>query len=160
TTPELSFAVRYLQAFSGIVITASHNPAQYNGFKVYGEDGAQFASSDADVIIENVKAIENELTIPVSDEATLKDKGLLSMIGENVDRVYYEQLKKLVINHEVIEQVADDFKIVYTPLHGTGNIPVRKGLRDIGFKHVTVVEEQEDRKSTRLNSSHVSISYA
>src|SRR5690625_2121780 len=143
TTPELSFAVRYLHAFSGIVITASHNAAQYNGFKVYGEDGAQFASSDADVMIENVEAVENELTIPVSDEASLKDKGLLSMMGENVDRASCEQLEKRVINREAIEQVPDDFRIVYTPLHGIGNIPVRKGLNDIGFKHVTVVEEQE-----------------
>lgn len=142
TTPELSFAVRYLHAFSGIVITASHNPAAYNGFKVYGQDGAQFASEDADVIVQHVNNVENELTIPVSEEAVLREKGLLHIIGETVDQAYREQLVNLVVNQDYMEQVADDFRIVYTPLHGTGNVPVRKGLKQIGFKHIQVVEEQ------------------
>lgn len=142
TTPELSFAVRYLHAYAGIVITASHNPAAYNGFKVYGKDGAQFASSDADVIVANVDAIENELTIPVSEEAALKASGLLSVIGATVDDAYHKQLEKIVVNQTAISQVADDFNIVYTPLHGTGNVPVLRGLGDIGFKHVEIVEEQ------------------
>ncbi|PXW85963.1 phosphoglucomutase [Pseudogracilibacillus auburnensis] len=143
TTPELSFAVRYLHAFSGIVITASHNPAAYNGFKVYGEDGAQFASEDADVVVAKVNEVENELTIPVSEEAVLKEAGLLEIIGETVDQAYLKQLESLIVKRDVIDQVAEDFTIVYTPLHGTGNIPVRKGLKAVGFEHVHVVNEQE-----------------
>src|SRR5699024_5014375 len=143
TTPELSFAVRYLHAFSGIVITASHNPAEYNGFKVYNQDGAQFASEDADVIVAKVNEVEDELTIPVGDEEDLKESGLLTMIGNTVDQAYLKQLESIIVNPDVIKQVADDFKIVYTPLHGTGNRPVREGLANIGFKHVQVVEEQE-----------------
>ena len=143
TTPELSFAVRFLHAFSGIVITASHNPPQYNGFKVYGADGAQFASADADVIVQKVNEVENELEIPVADEEALMEAGLLKMIGQTVDQAYLKQLQTLVINPDVIKQVADDLKIVYTPLHGTGNRPVREGLKAIGFNQVQVVEEQE-----------------
>lgn len=142
STPELSFAVRYLHAYSGIVITASHNPSAYNGFKVYGQDGAQFASKEADIIVEHVKDVENELTIPVSDEVVLKEKGLLAIIGDTVDKAYQAQLQNLIVNREYIDQVADDLKVVYTPLHGTGNVPVMKGLADNGFKHVKVVEEQ------------------
>lgn len=143
STPELSFAVRYLHAFSGIVITASHNPPEYNGYKVYGEDGAQVPPEVAEEIIAKVNTVENELAVEVGDEEQLKAAGLLNMIGETVDRAYLEQLKTVNLNSEVIEQVADDFRIVYTPLHGTGNKPVRKGLEAIGFKHVQVVEEQE-----------------
>ena len=143
TTPELSFAVRYLHAYSGIVITASHNPPEYNGFKVYGADGAQFASADADVIVEKVNEVENELEIQVADEEALKQAGLLTFIGEKVDQAYLQQVQNLIVNPEAIQQVADDFSIVYTPLHGTGNRPVREGLQAIGFKHVHVVEEQE-----------------
>src|SRR5690625_1886266 len=142
STPELSFAVRYLHAYSGIVITASHNPAAYNGFKVYGQDGAQFASKDADIIVEHVNAVDNELTIPVSNEIVLKEKGLLAIIGNTIDKAYQARLHNLVVNRQYIDQMADDLKIVYTPLHGTGNVPVRKGLEGIGFKHVEVVEEQ------------------
>jgi len=144
TTPELSFAVRYLHAFSGIVITASHNPAAYNGFKVYGQDGAQFASEDADVIVAKVNEVEDELTIAVSDDADLKESGLLTMIGDTVNQAYLKQLESIIVNRDVIEKVADDFKIVYTPLHGTGNRPVREGLARVGFKHVQVVREQEN----------------
>lgn len=143
TTPELSFAVRYLHAYSGIVITASHNPSEYNGFKVYGADGAQFASADADVIVQKVNEVENELEIPVADEKALLEAGLLKMIGQTVDDAYLKQIQTLVANPEVIKQVADDFKIVYTPIHGTGNRPVREGLELIGFTNVQVVKEQE-----------------
>lgn len=136
-TPELSFAVRYLHTFSGIVITASHNPAEYNGF----------ASEAADVIVAKVNEIEDELTIPVADEEELKETGLLTMIGDNVDQAYLRQLESIIVNPDVIKQVADDFKIVYTPLHGTGNRPVREGLANIGFKHVQVVDEQEQPDS-------------
>lgn len=143
STPELSFAIRYLHAFSGIVITASHNPPEYNGYKVYGEDGAQVTPEVAEEIIAKVNAVDNELAVEVGDEEQLKAAGLIHMIGEIVDRAYLEQLKTVNLNAEVIQQVADDFKIVYTPLHGTGNKPVRKGLEAIGFKYVQVVEEQE-----------------
>jgi len=143
STPELSFAIRYLHAFSGIVITASHNPPEYNGYKVYGEDGAQVTPEVAEEIIAKVNAVDNELAVEVGDEEQLKAAGLIHMIGETVDRAYLEQLKTVNLNAEVIQQVADDFKIVYTPLHGTGNKPVRKGLEAIGFKYVQVVEEQE-----------------
>lgn len=143
TTPELSFAVRYLHAFSGIVITASHNPPEYNGFKVYGEDGAQFASEAANVLVGKVNEVANELEIPVAEEESLKESGLLSIIGDTVDQAYLKQLETITVNRDAIEQVAADFKIVYTPLHGTGNRPVRKGLAQVGFKHVYVVKEQE-----------------
>ncbi|AQQ54056.1 phospho-sugar mutase [Planococcus lenghuensis] len=148
STPELSFAVRYLHAFNGIVITASHNPPEYNGFKVYGEDGAQVTSEAADAIVGNVNAVEDELAIDVGNEEELKASGLLSVIGETVDRAYMQQLKTVTANSDVISEVADDFTIIYTPLHGTGNIPVRRGLEAIGFKHVKVVPEQEKPDSS------------
>ncbi|RDW19990.1 phosphoglucomutase [Oceanobacillus arenosus] len=143
STPELSFAVRYLHAYSGIVITASHNPPEYNGYKVYGEDGAQISLAVAEEIIAKVNEVENELEVVVGIEEELKAAGLLNIIGETVDNAYLKQLQTINVNPDVIKQVADDFKIVYTPLHGTGNIPVRKGLKALGFKHVQVVKEQE-----------------
>lgn len=142
TTPELSFAVRYLHAYSGIVITASHNPPEYNGFKVYGPDGGQIPPATADQIITKVNEVEDELFVEVAEESTLKENGLLTMIGEKVDKAYLEQLNTIVVNPEIIKEVSNDFTIVYTPLHGTGNIPVREGLKAIGFKDVIVVEEQ------------------
>ena len=143
STPELSFAVRYLHANNGIVITASHNPSEYNGFKVYGQDGAQILPDAAEQIISKVNEIDNELTIEVSDESTLRESGLLMMIGEEVDNAYLNQLQTIVVNPEIIKQVRGDFKIIYTPLHGTGNIPVRERLKAIGFNNVKVVKEQE-----------------
>ncbi|KEZ48821.1 phospho-sugar mutase [Metabacillus indicus] len=138
-TPELSFAVRYLNAFAGIVITASHNPPEYNGFKVYGEDGGQLPPVAVDQISAYIDAIENELLIPVSDEQTLLDKGLLVYIGDKVDAAYLQQLKTIQLN----ETAGSDLKIVFTPLHGTANKLVRRGLESFGFEHVTVVKEQE-----------------
>ncbi|MFD1848841.1 phospho-sugar mutase [Oceanobacillus bengalensis] len=143
STPELSFAVRYLNAYSGIVITASHNPKEYNGYKVYGEDGAQISPAIAEEVIAEVNGVENELEVKVAGEEELKEQGLLNIIGNTVDKAYFRQLQTITVNPDVIKQVADDFKIVYTPLHGTGNIPVRKGLEQLGFKHVQVVKEQE-----------------
>ncbi|PGV53585.1 phosphoglucomutase [Bacillus sp. AFS037270] len=142
-TPVLSFAVRYLHAFSGVVITASHNPPEYNGFKVYGEDGGQIPPEAADTIIKYVNAVENELTVEVAEEQALLSTGLLTYIGEEVDNAYVEQLKSLQLNPEIVTDVAKDLKIVYTPLHGTGNKPIRAGLKVFGFEHVTVVKEQE-----------------
>ncbi len=142
-TPELSFAVRYLHAYSGIMITASHNPPEYNGFKLYGEDGGQLPPEAATRVVTKVNEVENELTISVGEEAELKASGLLQIIGEKVDQVYQQQLQTIVVNPAVIKEVADDFKVVFTPLHGTGNMPVREGLKRMGFKHVEVVPEQE-----------------
>lgn len=138
-TPLLSFAVRYLNAFSGVVITASHNPPEYNGFKVYGEDGGQLPPEAADKILHYANAVENELTVEVAEEEELLSSGLLTYIGETVDLAYTNQLKTLQLNPDIPE----DFNIVYTPLHGTGNKPVRAGLQAFGFEHVTIVKEQE-----------------
>ena len=143
TTPELSFAVRYVYAVSGIVITASHNPKEYNGYKVYGSDGCQITSDAARQITEQVNLVEDELTIPVASVEALETSPLFEKIGNKVDQAYLKALENITIQSEVIEQVADDFKIVYTPLHGTGNLPVRKSLANAGFKHVQVVREQE-----------------
>ncbi|WP_394542418.1 phospho-sugar mutase [Priestia aryabhattai] len=142
-TPELSFAVRYFHAFAGIVITASHNPPEYNGYKVYGEDGGQLPPSAADTIISYVNAVENELTIPVQEEKELLQNNLLTYIGEEVDAAYIEQLKTIQLNREIVEKVGKDLKIVFTPLHGTANKPVREGLKAFGFTNVTIVKEQE-----------------
>lgn len=139
-TPELSFAVRYLHAFSGIVITASHNPPEYNGYKVYGPDGAQLIPKDADVVIAKVNEIEDELRIVVSDEQELRNAGLIKIIGEEVDQAY---LEKLVTISENDLGKKSDIKIVFTPLHGTANTPVRKGLEALNYTNVTVVKEQE-----------------
>lgn len=140
-TPELSFAVRYLNAFSGIVITASHNPPEYNGYKVYGSDGGQLPPKAADEVIEKVNEVENELLINVASEASLKASGLIKMIGEEIDSAYTEKLKTISIHPELSQEV--DLKIVFTPLHGTANKPVRQGLAALGYRNVTVVKEQE-----------------
>jgi phosphoglucomutase len=142
-TPELSFAVRYLNAFAGVVVTASHNPPEYNGFKVYGEDGGQIPPQAADIIIGYVNAVENELTIEVAAEDDLLNKGLLVYIGEEIDQEYVSKLKTLQLNEDIVKSVAEELKIVFSPLHGTGNKPVRDGLAAFGFKNVTVVSEQE-----------------
>ncbi|HET7580357.1 MAG TPA: phospho-sugar mutase [Bacillales bacterium] len=142
-TPELSFAVRYLNAYAGIVITASHNPPQYNGYKVYGEDGGQLPPGRADQVIEKVNEVENELDVHIAGERELKRAGLLTEIGEKIDQAYNEKLQIISVNPEVIQQMGRSLSIVYTPLHGTGNKPVRRGLTALGFGNVTVVAEQE-----------------
>ncbi|RBW69363.1 phospho-sugar mutase [Bacillus taeanensis] len=142
-TPELSFAVRYLNAYGGIVITASHNPPEYNGFKVYGPDGGQVPPKPAAEIIAKVNEVENELEIEVANEEELKQSGLLQMIGEKVDQAYIRQLETISVNPDIIKEMANDLKIVFTPLHGTANKPVREGLKALGFNNVTVVKEQE-----------------
>ncbi|MEH7361981.1 phospho-sugar mutase [Priestia megaterium] len=142
-TPELSFAVRYLEAFAGIVITASHNPPEYNGYKVYGEDGGQLPPNAADTIISYVNKVENELTIPVLEEKELLQNNLLTYIGKEVDAAYIEQLQTIQLNREIVEEVGKDLKIVFTPLHGTANKPVRDGLKAFGFTNVMIVKEQE-----------------
>lgn len=142
-TPELSFAVRYLNCIAGIVITASHNPAEYNGYKVYWEDGAQIVSPVDKEIMNEVKNVTDfsEIKDMNIDEAT--EKGLYNEIGKDVDEAYISELKKLVLNEEIIKKVQNQIKIVYTPLHGTGNLPVQRILKEIGFENVYVVSEQE-----------------
>jgi len=140
-TPELSFAVRHLHAFSGIVITASHNPPEYNGYKVYGEDGGQLPPAAADTVISYVNQVEDELQIEVKDESELKSQGLINMIGEEIDQAYTEKLTTISVNPSLSQEV--DLKVVFTPLHGTANKPVRSGLEALGYKNVTVVKEQE-----------------
>lgn len=143
STPELSFAVRYLHAFSGIVITASHNPKEYNGFKVYGSDGCQVSLEGAEAITNHVNKIKNELQIDVSSLEELESSNLYHEIGGELDEAYLQQVEKLVLRPDVIEQVASDFTIVYSPLHGTGNRPVREVLKRSGFKDIHIVKEQE-----------------
>lgn len=142
-TPELSFALRTLGCTAGIVVTASHNPPEYNGYKVYWEDGAQITAPKDAQIIGEVNAIKDyaEIKKMTTEEATAA--GLYEVIGKEIDDKYMEALKKLVLHPEAIKQMASSLKIVYTPLHGTGNVPVRRVLKELGFEQVTVVPEQE-----------------
>lgn len=152
-TPELSFALRRLGCTAGIVVTASHNPPEYNGYKVYWEDGAQVTSPmDVDIISEVMDITDYHL-VKTCDKADAAKAGLYQVIGAEIDDAYMAELKKQIIHPEVITEVADDIKIVYTPLCGTGNVPVRRILSEIGFKHVFVVPEQEnpDPKFTTLD---------
>ena len=143
-TPELSFAVRKLGCIAGIVVTASHNPPEYNGYKVYWEDGAQITSPKDEEIIAEVSQVESyEAVRTMEKEAALKD-GLCTVIGGEIDEAYMDELDKLVIDREFIQKAADDFTIVYTPLHGTGHIPVKTILKRIGFKHIEIVKEQAE----------------
>ncbi len=142
-TPELSFAVRELGCIAGIVVTASHNPPEYNGYKVYWEDGAQIVEPTDKQIITKVNEVTNLAEIKTMEKQDAIEKGLYHTIGEEVDKRYIEELKKLVVNQEAINQMQKDIKIVYTPLHGTGNIPVQTILKELGFKNVYVVPEQE-----------------
>lgn len=142
-TPELSYAVRKLNCIAGINVTASHNPAEYNGYKVYWEDGAQITPPHDTGIMDEVKAVTDFNTVLTMDKKEAVDKNLYTVIGEDIDRPYMEEIKKLVIHQDAIDKVKDDLRIVYTPLHGTGNIPVRTILKELGFEHVFVVKEQE-----------------
>lgn len=142
-TPELSFAVRHLGAYAGIVITASHNPPEYNGFKVYGPDGGQLPPGPADELVSYVDAIQNELLIEVGEETQLKSELLYQIVPQDVDDAYNEQLKTILVQPELVREQGSTVNIVFTPLHGTANVPVRRVLADAGFTNVTVVPEQE-----------------
>lgn len=142
-TPELSFAVRELGCIAGIVITASHNPREYNGYKVYWEDGAQITPPhDKNILAEVAKVTSFDQVKTMEKEAAVQ-AGLYRVIGKELDDRYMEELKKQSIHPEVIREMAGDIRIVYTPLHGTGNLPVRRVLRELGFEHVYIVKEQE-----------------
>ena len=141
-TPELSFAVRHLNCFAGIMITASHNPAPFNGYKVYGEDGGQMPPHDADALTTYIRAIDNPFAVEVADVEAEKASGLIEVIGESVDSEYLKEVKDVNINPALIEEFGKDMKIVYTPLHGTGEMLARRALAQAGFDSVQVVEAQ------------------
>ena len=151
-TPELSFALRTLGCISGIVVTASHNPPEYNGYKVYWEDGAQVTAPKDKEIITEVKNVTDYHTVKTMDKAEAVAKGLYNVIGSEIDDKYMVELKKQIIHPEIITKMAEDIRIVYTPFNGTGNKPVRRILKELGFKNVYVVPEQEnpDPKFTTL----------
>ena len=142
-TPELSFAVRELGCIAGINITASHNPPEYNGYKVYWEDGAQFTPPHDKGVTEEVLAIEDLSTVKTTDEASATAAGKYEVIGREIDDKYIAQVKAQVVNQKAIDEMQDQISIVYTPLHGTGNIPARRVMKELGFTHVYVVPEQE-----------------
>ena len=142
-TPELSFAVRKLGCIAGINITASHNPPEYNGYKVYWEDGAQFTPPHDKGVTEEVLAIEDLSTVKVTDEASAAAAGLYQVIGADIDDEYIAQVKAQVVNQAAIDKMQDQITIIYSPLHGTGNIPARRVMKELGFEHVYVVPEQE-----------------
>ena len=143
-TPELSFAVRHLNAAAGVMITASHNPAEYNGYKVYGEDGGQMPPEEADRLTSFVRSVEKPLDVEVSEEETLKKNGLLQIIGEAVDQAYLEEMETVTQDRELIKRMKDEVTIVFSPLHGTGKMIGERALRQAGFKNVHLVEEQAE----------------
>lgn len=142
-TPELSFALRTLGCIAGVVVTASHNPPEYNGYKVYWEDGAQVTFPLDDEIITEVNSISDYSSLKTMSKKDAEEQGLYTVIGKEIDDKYMEELKKQVVNPNVIKKYGKDLKIVYTPLHGTGNIPARRVLKELGFQNVYVVPEQE-----------------
>ncbi|MBY5011201.1 phospho-sugar mutase [Streptococcus suis] len=141
-TPELSFAVRHYNAIAGIMVTASHNPKEFNGYKVYGEDGGQMPPADAAALTDYIRAIDNPFTVELADLEASKENGFITVLGEETDVKYLEELKDLSINPELIAEYGKDMKIVYTPLHGTGEMLARRALAQAGFESVQVVEAQ------------------
>ncbi|EAF5414093.1 phospho-sugar mutase [Listeria monocytogenes] len=141
-TPELSFAVRHLNAFGGIVITASHNPPEYNGYKIYGEDGGQMPPTGASAVIDYINAVEDIFSVEVANQEVLIENGLLEIISEKVDRPYLEKLKEVIVNKELVQERGEDLKIVFTPLHGTGGILGVPALESVGFTNIVKVDEQ------------------
>ncbi|USS90312.1 phospho-sugar mutase [Fructilactobacillus carniphilus] len=141
-TPELSFAVRHLHTYAGIMITASHNPKQYNGYKIYGPDGGQMPPKESDLMTTYVRQVTDLFAIQVAAETELREQDLLQIVGEDVDVAYLDQIKTVNVNHDLIKTVGKDLKFVYTPLHGTGKIIARRALSDAGFQNYDVVVEQ------------------
>ena len=142
-TPMLSFAVRHLNADAGIVVTASHNPKEYNGYKVYGSDGGQVTDNAANEILSYINNIDIFEDVKTISKEEAMEKGLLVYIGEDVDNAYYEKVESLVVNKQLVKERASELKIIYTPIHGSGNIPVRTMLKRLGYTNVSVVKEQE-----------------
>ena len=141
--PEISFSIRHLKCIAGIAITASHNPAKYNGYKAYWEDGGQLPPAVSDKVLEEINALDM-FDAKTMTEEDAKASGLLTIIGKEVDDAYIDAVYTQAINPDVVKEVADTFKLVYTPIHGSGNKPVRAILEKSGFKHVIVVKEQEE----------------
>lgn len=141
-TPELSFAVRFENAFTGIMITASHNPAEYNGYKVYGEDGGQMPPEDADALTTFVRNVENPLEVEVLSDEEVEHSGLITIIGDEVDSAYLKEIKSVTINQSLIDEMGKELTLVYTPLHGTGKMLGEKALRQAGFEKFVLVPEQ------------------
>ncbi|MGT2775863.1 phospho-sugar mutase [Streptococcus hyovaginalis] len=141
-TPELSFAVRHYNAVAGIMVTASHNPKEFNGYKVYGEDGGQIPPADASALTDYIRAIDNPFVVELADLEESKANGLITVLGEETDRLYLDELKSININKDLIAEHGKDMKIVYTPLHGTGEMLARRALAEAGFESVAVVEAQ------------------
>ncbi|NQP18451.1 phospho-sugar mutase [Streptococcus suis] len=141
-TPELSFAVRHYNAVAGIMVTASHNPKEFNGYKVYGEDGGQMPPADASALTDYIRAIDNSFAVELADLEESKANGLITVLGEETDRLYLDELKSININKDLIAEYGKDMKIVYTPLHGTGEMLARRALAEAGFESVAVVESQ------------------
>lgn len=142
-TPELSFTVRHLNAYAGIMITASHNPKDYNGYKIYGEDGGQMPPKESDIITASIREADM-FEVPVKDEAELVAAGLLVKIGKEVDDAYLAEVKTVTVNQELIDTVGKDMKLVYSPLHGTGALIAGQALQNAGFENVTIVPEQAE----------------
>ena len=142
-TPELSFTVRHLNAYAGIMITASHNPKEYNGYKIYGEDGGQMPPKESDIITASIREADM-FEVPVKDEAELVEAGLLVKIGKDVDDVYLAEVKTVTVNQALIDTVGKDMKLVYSPLHGTGALIAGQALKNAGFENVTIVPEQAE----------------
>ncbi|GEA94750.1 phosphoglucomutase [Weissella viridescens] len=142
-TPELSFTVRHLKAYAGIMITASHNPKDYNGYKIYGEDGGQMPPKESDIITESSRQADM-FAVPVADESALREKGLLVTIGQDIDDVYLDAIKTVTINPTLTHEIGQDMKLVYTPLHGTGAKIAGPALENAGFKNVTMVAAQKE----------------
>lgn len=142
-TPMLSYAVRELKCKAGIVITASHNPKEYNGYKVYGEDGGQVTDKDANGILSCINSVKDFSEIRHMDIKEARDRKILNIIGEDIDSSYIKRVKQIVIRKELVSSYGKNLSIIYTPLHGTGNIPVRRTLRELGYENVFVVKEQE-----------------
>ena len=141
-TPELSFAVRHLHTYAGIMITASHNPKQYNGYKIYGEDGAQMPPKESDLITKYIRQIDDVFGIDVADKEALINDGTLKVIGGEVDEAYLDELKEVTINRELVAEEGKTMKLVFTPLHGAGAMLGEKALRKAGFENFTLVPEQ------------------
>jgi len=141
-TPELSFAVRYLKTYAGIMITASHNPKQYNGYKIYGPDGGQMPPEESDLITKYVREVTDIFNIETVDIETMRANNTLNLIGEDIDEAYYEAVATVTINHDLVKSVGKDMKLVYTPLHGTGRIPAQMVLRNAGFENFKLVAKQ------------------
>jgi phosphoglucomutase len=141
-TPELSFAIRHLGAYAGVMITASHNPRQYNGIKVYGKDGGQLPPAAADGIVRHMEDIKDLFAIRVKEEVELVENGILAYLMNEIDMAYQRRLLSLIENKDILKKYANDLSIIFTPLHGSGLIPITDGLRSFGFNHVTVVQEQ------------------